>query len=190
MKGATTKKHKEAHQLGTLKLHPRPLTYRGTVKSWCSHLGMKDDWTKEGPFMQEEVSKQRPLKSITCPICMEKMLTREMKMKDKSNFSNLKCQACKSATSSRKWLCDCGCLWYKCSEHYRVTNSHKYLSKRICKRDFSSRGVDLPFPKFRKKTNEHEHVSTEQAVTSVWQPPPGSTLAIRFPHLVKGAAPT
>ena len=50
-------------------------------------------------------------------------------------------------------------------------------------------GLDLPLPKFRKQTHV-QHAFIEQGAPSVWRPPPGSTLAIRFPHLVKGAAPT
>ena len=190
MKGATTSKHQEAHQQGTLSLLPRPLTYRGTAKGWCTRLYLEDDWTHDRTYVLDEIMNQRPLNHIMCPVCMEEMPTKTMKMKDQSNFSNLKCQACKSATTSRKWLCDCGCLWFKCSVHFRAKYPQIQSTKRVCKRKFSSRGVDLPFPKFRKRTNMHEHVFTEQAVQNVWKPPPGSTLALRFPHLVEGASPT
>ena len=151
---------------------------------------MQDDWTIKGRVFNDDSIKQIPLKNVICPACMETTLTKDLKLKDKSIFSNIKCQACKAANSSRKWLCECGCLWYKCSVHFRISNLSKISTKRICKRKLSERGLDLPFPKFRKTTYSDQHVFIEQAEINVWKPPQGSTIAMRFPHLVKCAAPT
>ena len=147
MKGAVTRKHKEAFDRGELKMHLRPLTYRGTAKDWSTKLNLKQDWTKEEGRIQNEDG-QIPLRSITCSACMERNPTREMKLKDGSSFSNLKSRSGSKVTSSRKWLCECGCLWYKCTVHYRPPNSRRELPKRVFKRKWTERGLDLPLPKF------------------------------------------
>ena len=156
MKGATSKKQKAEHEQGFLKLQPRPLTYKGTARNWCTHLELREDWTANDLEIQSPTPRQMHLKYVICPACMEYTHTKEMKLKNQQHFSNLKCQACKATASSRKWLCECGGLWYKCAVHYRIQNSFNSFSsfpKRNYKRKCSERGLDLPFPEFRKRTS-------------------------------------
>ena len=189
MKGATTKKHKDARAKGALRLHPRPLTYRGTARNWCSCLEIKEVWTNEGRGITNYCDKQVPSKSVICPVCMETTLTKDMKLKVKSNFSNLKCQSCWSSKSSRKWMCECGCLWYKCSKHFRIMILSKNFTKRICKRKVSARCVDLPFPKFRKETYSDQHELIEQADIFCMETSSGVHACYEIPTPCKGCRP-
>lgn len=43
MKGAQTKKLRQAHEQGSLNLQQRPLTFRGTAKHWCKNMANHDD---------------------------------------------------------------------------------------------------------------------------------------------------
>ena len=187
MKGARTKKQKSAHEQGNLKLIRKPLTFRGTARHWHRDMAKHANWTIDDINLIKHEVEQKPLKSITCPKCLETTSSKNMKLKVNLNFSNLKCPRCKATNSSRKWLCGCGILWYKCDVHHRITNSHECKSKPSRKRKCTERGLDIPLPKFRKHSQQ---AFSETYERREWGPPPGSKLAAKFPHLVKGITPT
>ena len=60
MKGATSKKQKAEHEQGYLKLQPRPLTYKGTARNWCTYLNVLDGWTATCRAPNDNVIKQLP----------------------------------------------------------------------------------------------------------------------------------
>ena len=187
MKGARTKKQRIAHEEGSLALIRKPLTFRGTAKHWHKDMAKHANWTIDDINGTTHEVEQKSLRNVICPQCLKPTSSRDMKLKVNSNFSNLKCPKCKETNSSRKWLCECVLLWYKCAVHCRFTNSHECKPKRRRKVKCSERGLDIPLPKFRKQSHQAFFEPIERRE---WGPPPGSKLAVRFPHLVKGAAPT
>jgi hypothetical protein len=45
MKGAYTKKHREAHEQERMRMHSKPLTFRGAAKVWATDMAKNEDWT-------------------------------------------------------------------------------------------------------------------------------------------------
>ena len=89
LKGARTKKQKDAHEEGNLKLARKPLTYKGAAKNWYREMAKHEDWTNIEPDCDINEVNQKPMKSIICPQCMESTSTCEMKLLVRSSFSNL-----------------------------------------------------------------------------------------------------
>ena len=183
-------KQRKALDEDSLMLIPRPLTFKGANKNWYHDMAKHDDWTKFdiSNFIINE--KQMPMKNIVCPVCLESNTIGRLKLSVRAAFSNLKCSACNNTNSTRKWGCECGCLWYKCHIHYRPNSISATHTPMHRKRKCPEKGYDLPLPKFRKPNQLDMQVECAVADRWVWYPPPGSSLANRFPHLVKGAAPT
>ena len=183
-------KQRKALDEDSLMLIPRPLTFKGANKNWYHDMAKHEDWTGFNVDMFVSSVPQQPLISITCPLCLESIPINCLKLSVRSTFSNLKCPKCKVTNSTRKWACECGELWYKCHTHYRINNVGNRFNRTKLKRKCPERGYDFPLPKFRKINHLNVHAIEAQGGRNEWRPPPGSTLALRFPHLVKGAAPT
>ena len=66
------KKKKQAHQDENLKLHRRPLAYKGLSRAWPRRLAIvkdEDDWPK-APMTEDEPDKAKvPSNQIGCPEC-------------------------------------------------------------------------------------------------------------------------
>ena len=188
MKGATAKKHKDAHAKEQLRLLGKPLTYRGSTATWKRRMGKHDDWTKE-PAYQLQCPGKVLLKDLACPACMKLNPINGLKMHKNSAFSNLKCKACGDTTSSKNWACPCGLLWYKCSKHVREVTKATGSSRTMKRtRIHTEWGVDKPLPKARKVVDFSAVVPITQLPRQHIELPPDSKLARKFPHLVKRTA--
>ena len=67
MKGAAKKKHKDAQASGQVKLHSKPLPYRGSAAEW-KHATDKDvDWASHPAPHIKPQEEEEVLKALTCP---------------------------------------------------------------------------------------------------------------------------
>ena len=55
MKGAQTKKHKQAHEQGSLALHRKPLTFRGVAMESHKDMAKHEDRTMDGVNVKGEL---------------------------------------------------------------------------------------------------------------------------------------
>lgn len=112
--GARTNKHKDAHQK---LIAIEKQTYRGSATAWRLAMGMHEDWLVHPapPLVREEIETQ--LRCILCPACSSSILTKGAENKQTPHFPHLRCRCCEEATSSQRWACPCGLLWYKCGQH-------------------------------------------------------------------------
>ena len=153
LKGMNGKKQKEAHKEGKLKALPKPLTYKGAPR-WLTRQKIIEDWVTFGADGQEAWAQPfstRPLSSIRCPTCMTSNAAGSMKLQGANGcFSNVKCKYCVEVTSSKRWACDCGNLWFKCSLHLHEQGQAVERGRRKRPLRVDEYGVDKPLPKFRK----------------------------------------
>ena len=189
MKGAYKKKHREAHQDDNLKLHKKPLTYRGSAAEWKRVTAKGEDWTKHAAPHVKDLEPEETLKKLICPECGAKNDAARFKLKQKSNLSNLKCTTCMKVNSSKYWSCTCGIRWLKCRMHVKRSAEEGGMSSKSTKRKIDDKGIEQPFPKRRG--------GEEQIVLDRTQRPPGhgqvvlnpgTKLAMKFPHLVRREA--
>ena len=72
MRGVNQRKQKQAHQEGNLKLHRRPLAYKGLSRAWLRNLtnaSNEENWTDKPRLKDEPDVEKIPLKQIGCPEC-------------------------------------------------------------------------------------------------------------------------
>ena len=120
MRGVNQRKQKQTHQDGNLKLHRRPLAYKGLSRAWLRNYSMAkevDDWTKaprheDGPGVQPI-----PLNHVRCPKCGHSQDTANNNMRAKVGFGQLTCKRCRQVTRVFTWHCDCRVEWHRCSMH-------------------------------------------------------------------------
>ena len=127
MRGINQRKHKEAHDQGTLQLAQRPMAYKGTAHAWLRNLkGIRSQtiWTKEPALPDGPAPRQHELKVIACPACRAHQPTAALKLKGRLGFSQLTCQHCRDIRSTSEWLCMFGIQWHKCGEHVPRTATH------------------------------------------------------------------
>ena len=86
MRGVNQRRQKQKHQDGNLRLHRRPLAYKGLSRAWLRNFTMAkegDDWTK-GPMHEEGIEvAPTPLNQVKCPKCRYVQDTANHKLKAK-----------------------------------------------------------------------------------------------------------
>ena len=134
------------------------------------------------------IDKESPIKTLLCSCCAHKVPVDNLGIKNGGHFSNLKCKVCNEVCSTKRWLCECGIKWTKCSEHFipKPPERHR-LNQGKRKADFC--GVDHPLPK-RPIAKFQVPVQVDFEPRRILALPPGSKLARRFPHHVQGFTPT
>ena len=153
MRGVNQRMQKQSHQDGHLKLHRRPLAYKGLSRAWLRNYSMAkeaDDWTKAPKHEEDRGERVIPLNQVRCPACNYSHETANNKMRTKVGFGNLTCKRCRQVTKASCWHCDCGIDWHKCAMHV-----HKDLMRSVSlsvgefKRgfDFSTKGSSDSLPK-------------------------------------------
>ena len=109
MRGASTKKHKEAHEKGELKLVVKPFTYKGTSYNWLKVATKRDEsWCEQPAQADPEEERTQKLSTIGCPLCTKEHAADNLKLKIRIGFCNLACQRCRGVTSTSRWVCPCG----------------------------------------------------------------------------------
>jgi hypothetical protein len=189
LKGASKRKHIEMLEKGELEMIPKPLRFRGSAM-WKTLVGKFDDWTGDNESKEEDeraLAASTPLRKVHCPNCSEKFDVTRKRLRCKAVLSNLKCKGCKEANSARKWTCECNCKWYKCQRHAHnpIINSRVAGVKRPL-----LFGIDRPPPVRRKVTGTVMHEASAHTVRRCIALLPGTVLAARFPHLVRGVSGT
>ena len=165
----------------------KPLSYRGAAAGWKALFGRHEDWTAQPAYKLRKVD-EVPIKQLMCPSCASTVVTTNMKLKRGAHFSNLTCQKCLEVTSSKTWHCMCGQKWIKCHLHaWKAVTSTGSATTRRGKRLVSERGIDAPLPTSRKTVSYTDCIAIDQAPRQYIALPPGSKLAMKFPHLVKSA---
>ena len=193
LKGKAAKKHQEAQAKGRLRVKRSPLNYAKIMDPMEDLVGKLETRTNaSAAAFQHEVHEPKMLRKVFCPNCLNEKSTKSLRLKSKSQFSNIKCTACKEVSSAKGWSCECGVCWKKCGAHILFESRPKQtVSTNIKRKRRNVRGSDVPFPKVRRKNSAGEsvspflHVSTARMCIAL---PPGGALASRFPHLVKREA--
>ena len=191
LRGQSSKKQKEAFERGMLWVKRAPLRYSRTDLPIQDLVGSLEDRCKASAadqLVHKDESNLEHLKVLHCPSCQSKKSTRNLKLKTRSQVSNLKCEMCCQTTNAVKWSCNCGLKWQKCERHeLRECAPAPPRNKRKKLEDL--RGCDAPLPKFRKRIHEprvtptsHQQGADERIRVAL---PPHGKLASRFPHLVK-----
>ena len=192
MKGAGAKKHRDAHQKGKLTLRSKPLAYRGAAASWKQHVAKHANWTAQPATPIEEVEEQI-IWRVLCPVCSAPHVTAGRQAQQRSRFSNFKCAKCGCTKSAKLWSCPCGRFWQKCQLHVMAPTERRpkgRLSTRRGRLACDERGVDLPLPKRRKFRDADGDFFATRPPGRCIALVPGSKLAAKFPHLVRGTTPT
>ena len=207
MRGVNQSKQKQTHQEGNLKLHRRPLAYKGLSRAWLRHFSIAkedDDWTKEPKHEEEPDVAPIPLNQVKCPKCGHNQDTANNKMRAKVGFGQLTCQRCRQVTKAYTWYCECGVEWHRCKMHahkdiLRGVSLRAETVKRGLGDTSSARGVSDSVPK-RARTEWHEVAIPEsspvcQRISLDYFLYP--KLAEKFPHyasrdytIVEAAIPT
>ena len=201
MRGINQKIHKARHSEGILKLTPKPFAFKGTSHAWMRNLKKPsgiNDWTKEPALPDGPLPIQKQLKTIACPECGRSQSTKSHKLQVKVGFCQMTCQnkECRNVSSTKHWKCPCGMRWHKCEMHVQQNlflqslgiQTVQAVPKRGVKRFCTVRGIEQPKPQSRKFFNFsltailNSAVPIQQEANLV----PGSKLAAKFPHLVKG----
>ena len=154
-----------------------------------------NDWTHELALPDGPSLGKKPLSSISCLECMHQQSTKSHRLHVEIGFCQLTCQRCRSVTSTSKWRCPCGTPWYKCDTHIHKKflvplRGHQFahsIPKRGETRFCTERGIEQPMPKSRKLFNFNcMSIISAAPVQQERFLEPGSILAARFPHRVKG----
>ena len=194
------RKQKQAHQDGNLRLHRRPMAYKGLSRAWLRNLAKarrEDDWTLKPKEPDEPEVAKVPLKQIGCPECGFIQDTAKNRLRAKVGYGQLTCQRCRHVTKSSRWTCDCNVEWHKCNLHVHINylskaNSRVESSKR-CLEDIC-RGTNEPLPKRRREEQTAIAISDSNMPNICKELKPGTTLhrlfANRFPRLVQTDVPT
>ena len=149
------------------------------------------------------------LRQMGRPACKAKAEPKQMSLTKGAQFSNIICQECRAITNSKGWICNCGVLWYKCALHEKGCRDESYekgKSRKKRKVEKFVNGIDVPFPKFRRRTEPQLAVSSNRdanglngnvlgvAVPGEVRLKPGTTMhrlfAKRFPRFVEAVDPT
>ena len=64
--------------------------------------------------------------AIACSKCGAKRNAANARLMKSSSWRSLRCRSCRRNTSSRSWLCPCGCKWYQYSVHLRLVRAQEY----------------------------------------------------------------
>ena len=182
MRGASTKKHKEMHQKDELMLLQKPLSYKGASMTWHKRTAQKDDWVAKPKSEWGGDGQTWPLRTIICPECTYEHNVDSLDLKVKVALCNLTCKQCREVTSTRRWACACGALWYKCGIHRHRGAQPK--TQGVKRKGCCNEGVTKPMPKGRRCESNVPCASSSTPANTV-RLPAGSKLAARFPHLVK-----
>ena len=190
LKGKAAKKHQEAQAKGRLKVKRSPLNYAKVMDPVEDLVGKLETRTNaSAAAFQHEVHELKMLRKVYCPNCLNEKSTRSLKLKSKSQFSNIKCTACDEVSSAKVWSCECGICWKKCGTHMLIESAPKHtVTTNLKKKRRDVRGSDVPFPKIRKTNLAGDFVSPlvyHRPARNCIALPPGGVLASRFPHLVK-----
>jgi len=200
MRGVNQRKQKQAHQEGNLKLHRRPMAYKGLSRAWLRNLTKarrEDDWTIKPKEADAHEVEQIPLKQIGCPECGFIQNTAKNRLRAKIGYGQMTCQRCRHVTKSPRWTCNCNINWPKCNLHVHADHLSKASlrvesSKRG--RECSDMGTNEPLPKRRREEGTALAISHSELPKITRELKPGTTLhrlfAKRFPHLVQAEVPT
>ena len=85
-----------------MKLPAKKVPVAGVVQAWRAACGKDEKWN--GSLTEREVM-TKPLKFVRCPECLEEHKGKDLKLRAKFGFSNLKCQACNDVTIAVSWRC-------------------------------------------------------------------------------------
>ena len=72
----------------------------GAVQAWRKACGKGQVWNDSHI---EKGLAYKPLKVVRCPECQEEQSTKDLKLKAKFGFSNLRCQACQMVRTASSW---------------------------------------------------------------------------------------
>jgi len=217
LRGINSKKQVEAWREGGLKVAPQRLRLQKMAAGWSKAVTFGEDWigenekSAEPSLSQAILEKEMPLTSISCPKCEASQDPKGMRLITAAGFSNIMCSLCKWVSPSSIWKCRCRIPWIKCHRHVQVPSKIAAKPKgrihrsRIGK-SFDKRGRDVQIPIKRRRKSKFEHPTLHvqhnktcsqffsdleiKAAVSKIKLEPGSSLAAKFPHLVKAAAPT
>ena len=190
LRGKGSKKNLETFRKGNLSVTKGSLRYGRKAEAIEARSGLLQTWTN-APAADSVISFQpeKLLTVVMCPGCQAAKCTKNLALKRKSQFSNLKCDNCSDTFSARNWSCRCGNLWKKCPQHVMAEvvpePTHR---KRL--RQCDPRGSTACVPKFRKGNfGAAVACSSNGPVRSCIELPPTGKLAAKFPHLVKRVVP-
>ena len=196
LKGIYQKKHRIAHEEGTLCLLPKPMAYKGSAEAWCQRIASHDNLIAEPRIPDTKPAEKVRLLKSHCPECDAEVDSKRMKLKVKAGFCSITCKQCRVIRLSSKWRCSCGKLWIKCGVHVQAKLMEKSIKRNGAfskgrGRKRGREGIDAPFPKRTRNEFIPDAIAIEGAIVkrqcSLQE---GTKLALRFPHLVKAAAPT
>ena len=204
MRGIRNPKQKKAWGDGNLFVKPAVISLRGGAK-WIGNDDNDEkmaNWVTRGLDGEEAWNNLNVIKLryMACPGCNKRIEVNNLKLVRGAQFSSLTCPSCKQFTNSRFWTCDCHHLWHTCSLHVKVphlanepTQVGLLDSRRVQlsrgglerKTKWIEKGVHQPLPRFRRI---EENVMIDGRGSRDYYRvslPPGTKLALRFPHHVK-----
>ena len=194
LRGVRTVKQKKLWEDGNLQLKPTVISLKGSTK--VISINDKDElltnWVAKGFHGEDAWSNMHAIKlrHMSCPGCRNRVEVSKLKLVKGAQFSNLTCSACHIMTNSKFWRCDCDLLWHKCCLHVKGYDENKTvpkLTKQIRKHKVVKKGLDTPLPSLRLRCNEGHAVEIGSSSRDYYRVslPPGSRLALRFPHFAK-----
>ena len=190
LRGKGSKKNLEAFRKGTLATKKGPLRYGRKAEAIEARSGLLQNWTN-APAADNvlNIYPEKLLTVVLCPGCQAAKCTKNLALKRKSQYSNLKCDICRDTFSARNWSCRCGYLWKKCP-HHAMAEVVQEPPQRKRLRQCDPRGSTACVPKFRKGNfGAAVACSSNGPVRSCIELPPTGKLAAKFPHLVKRVVP-
>ena len=200
MRGVNQRKQKQVHQEGNLKLHRRPLAYKGLSRAWLRNLNkarQEDDWTLKPKFIDKPAVSRIPLKQIGCPECGFRHDTARNRLRAKIGFGQLTCKRCRHTTKSSTWSCCCEVEWHKCELRVHASIISKMNLRDKCSkrgRQLSVMGSNEPLPKRSREEGNAIAISVSAPSNICMELKPGTTMhrlfANKFPSLVKANVPT
>ena len=159
-------------------------------QSCVGNAKKEDDWTAS---FVHPISKTHNeiIQSLQCPTCSNEFPTKNLIVKSGSRFSNLRCSRCSEISLSKNWKCCCQKPWVKCHIHCIPPKAARDRTEMKNGREMSRDvGVDHPLPKRTAVHSENQHVQLAAEPRRPIGLDPGSKLAGKFPHHVKGYLPT
>ena len=175
-------------------MEPTAISLKGGTKVICTNDQDEKlaNWVAKGYHGEEVWSNMHvtKLRYMNCPGCSNRIEVNKLKLVKGAQFSNITCNACNQMSNSRCWKCDCNQLWHKCCVHVKGYDENKQVEPKtniFRRKKFAFKGIDKPLPCLRMRCNEKHAVELGRCKRDYFRIslPPGSRLALRFPHLVK-----